>query len=338
MPDRVTHPHPRTAVQRIELPGFFDLQVNGFGGIDFNAPDLTSDLVVDALARMRATGVTRCLPTLVTSSLEEFSASARIIARTSEPAIAGIHMEGPYISPEDGARGAHRRECVRSASRDDFRRRQDAAEGRIVLVTLAPEVEGALPLIGNLAADGVRVAIGHTAAAPQQIQDAISAGATLSTHLGNGCAAVLPRHPNVIWEQLAADALFASIIVDGHHLPPATVKSILRAKGVTRTILVTDAIAAAGCEPGGYTIGGVRTELGADGRVSLAGTPYLAGSSLTLDRAIANTARFTGLPLEEIVPMASTIPAGFIGAAPSGRVVADWDPVASHLHIVRVTA
>jgi N-acetylglucosamine-6-phosphate deacetylase len=340
VPDRApsTPTRSRTAVQRLELPGFFDLQVNGFGGVDFNAPDLTSDLVAEALARMRATGVTRCLPTLVTSSLAEFSAGARVIVRTSDPAIAGIHMEGPYISPEDGARGAHRRECVRAASRDDFRRRQDAADGRIVLVTLAPEVDGALPLIGSLAADGIRVAIGHTAASPQQIQNAISAGATLSTHLGNGCAAVLPRHPNVIWEQLAADALFASVIVDGHHLPPATVKSIVRAKGLTRTILVTDAIAAAGCDPGTYMIGGVRTELAADGRVSLAGTPYLAGSSLTLDRAVANTARFTGLPLEDIAPMASTIPAHFIGAAPSGRVVADWDPATSDLHIVRVAA
>jgi N-acetylglucosamine-6-phosphate deacetylase len=340
VPDRApsTPTRSRTAVQRLELPGFFDLQVNGFGGVDFNAPDLTSDLVAEALARMRATGVTRCLPTLVTSSLAEFSASARVIVRTSDPAIAGIHMEGPYISPEDGARGAHRRECVRAASRDDFRRRQDAADGRIVLVTLAPEVDGALPLIGSLTADGIRVAIGHTAASPQQIQNAISAGATLSTHLGNGCAAVLPRHPNVIWEQLAADALFASVIVDGHHLPPATVKSIVRAKGLTRTILVTDAIAAAGCDPGTYMIGGVRTELAADGRVSLAGTPYLAGSSLTLDRAVANTARFTGRPLEDIAPMASTIPAHFIGAAPSGHVVADWDPATSDLHIVRVAA
>lgn len=344
MPDRITHTHTHTptpthtSVQRVELPGLFDLQVNGFGGVDFNAPDLTSDLVADALARMRSTGVTRCLPTLITSSLDEFSASARVIARTSDPAIAGIHMEGPYLSPEDGARGAHRRECIRGASRDDFRRRQDAAEGRIVLVTLAPEVEGALRLIEHLAADGVRVAIGHTAATPEQIQDAVSAGATLSTHLGNGCAAMLPRHPNVIWEQLAADPLVASIIVDGHHLPPATVKSIVRAKGANRTILVTDAIAAAACDPGTYTIGGVETHLGADGRVSLTGTPYLAGSSLTLDRAIANTARFTGLALEEIVPMASTIPAQAIGAKPAGRVIADWDPVTSDLHIVRVAA
>src|SRR6185295_19813720 len=157
---------------RIDLPGLFDLQVNGFGGIDFNAPHLTTDRVIEAVERMRATGVTRCLPTLITSSLDEFARNARVIAagaRAGDPAIAGIHMEGPYISPDDGARGAHPREHVRPASIDDFNRRQDAADGRIALVTLAPEVPGAVTLIEHLVASGVRVAIGHTAAAPSQI-------------------------------------------------------------------------------------------------------------------------------------------------------------------------
>src|SRR2546426_10398203 len=114
---------------RIELPGLFDLQVNGFGGIDFNAPDLAADRVDEALERMRSTGVTRCLPTLITSSFEQFARSARIVARISDAAVRGIHMEGPYLSPEDGARGAHPREHVVAASEDDFNRRQDAAEG-----------------------------------------------------------------------------------------------------------------------------------------------------------------------------------------------------------------
>ena len=310
----------------IELPGLFDLQVNGFAGVDFNAPDLTSDRAAESLDRMRATGVTRCLPTLITSPFEQFAASARLLAGMPHPSIAGIHMEGPYISPEDGARGAHPRAHVTPASRDDFNRRQDAAGGRIVLVTLAPEVPGAIALIEHLVATGVRVAIGHTAATPPQLAAAIAAGATLATHLGNGCPQMLPRHPNVIWELLAADAVFASVIVDGHHLPPATAKAIVRAKGAAKTILVTDAIAAAGCAPGRYTIGGVDCDLGADGRVSLPGTPYLAGSSLTLDRAIANTVRFTGLPLDEVIPMASTIPASCVGAATAGTVTADWDP------------
>jgi N-acetylglucosamine-6-phosphate deacetylase len=321
---------------RVELPGFFDLQVNGFAGVDFNAPDLTADRVALALDAMRATGVTRCLPTLITSPFDAFEASARVLARADDPAVAGLHMEGPYISPEDGPRGAHARAHVIAASLDDFRRRQDAADGRIRLVTLAPEVDGALPLIEHLVASGVRVAIGHTAASPRQIADAIQKGATLATHLGNGCAAMLPRHPNPIWELLAADDVLASLIVDGHHLPAATVKAMIRAKGPRWTILVSDAIAAAGCPPGEYTIGGQPCTLAEDGRVSLPGTSYLAGSSLTLDRAIANTIRFTGLPLEDVAPMASTIPAAFLGMTPAGTVDAEWDAGACDLRVRHV--
>jgi len=319
---------------RIEFPGLFDLQVNGFAGVDFNAPDLRTEHVNVALDRMRAVGVTRVLPTLVTSSFDGFEASAAVLAAMSDPAIAGIHMEGPYISPEDGARGAHPRPFTRTASTDDFDRRQDAARGRIVLVTLAPEVPGALALVEYLVARGVRVAIGHTAASPAQIADAVAAGATLSTHLGNGCASVLPRHPNVIWEQLAADELAATFIVDGHHLPAATVKALVRAKSIARSILVTDATAAAGCAPGRYRIGAIECDLGTDGRVSLAGTPYLAGSSLTLDRAIANTVRFTGLPIEAVTPMASTIPAQSLGLSTAGTVTAEWDAERCDLRIL----
>jgi len=324
---------------RLMLPGLFDLQVNGFGGIDFNATDLTADRVVEALELMRRTGVTRCLPTLITSSFDRFAPSARVLARLAHPAMAGIHMEGPYVSPEDGARGAHSRAHVQPASIDDFARRQDVAGGRIVLVTLAPEVPGAMTLIEHLVAAGVRAAIGHTAATPEQIGDAVRAGATLATHLGNGCPQLLPRHPNVIWELLGADALFASLIVDGFHLPPATVKSMIRAKGLDRTMLVTDAMAAAGCHDRSapadrrYTIGDVECELGADGRVSLPGTPYLAGSSLTLNHAIANTVRFTGLAIDAVIPMASTIPAAYMGMTTAGTVTADWDPDAGELSI-----
>jgi len=322
----------------VTLPGLFDLQVNGFGGIDFNGADLTGDRVVEALHLMRATGVTRCLPTLITSSFDRFAANARILARVGDAALAGIHMEGPYVSPADGARGAHPAGHVAPASIDDFKRRQDAAGGRIVLVTLAPEVPGALPLVEFLVAANVRVAIGHTAATPPQLADAIAAGATLATHLGNGCPETLPRHPNVIWELLAADGVLASVIADGHHLPASTVKTMVRAKGPFRTILVTDAIAAAGCAPGPYTIGGVACELGPDGRVSLPGTPYLAGSSLTLDRAVANTCRYTGMPIAGVIPMASTIPAAYLGLTTAGTVTASWDEEACELIVRRVAA
>ena len=319
-------------------PGFFDLQVNGFGGVDFNGPAVRGRDVETALERIATTGVTRCLPTLITSPLDVFAARAKVFVDLNHPAVAGLHMEGPYLSPADGPRGAHPREHIRPAGLDDFRRRQDAAGGRIRLVTLAPEVPGAIPLIEYLVSTGVRVAIGHTEASGEVIGDAVAAGATLATHLGNGCAAVLPRHPNVIWELLAADRLHASLIVDGHHLPASTVKSFVRAKTPARMILVTDAMAAAGAPPGRYTIGEVTGELDASGRVSLPGTPYLAGSSLTMDRAIATTAAFTGLPLDEVLPMASTIPAAFLGDETRGSVTADWDERTSTLRIVSVDA
>lgn len=321
---------------RIQFPGFVDIQVNGFAGVDFNSPEATVDTVRQAIAALRATGVTRVLPTLITGPFDRFAACARTINAAGDPAIIGIHMEGPYISPNDGPRGAHPRAHAMSASRDDFNRRQDAAAGRIALVTLAPEIPGAIDLIEYLVERNVRVAIGHSEAPPETVRTAIRAGATLSTHLGNGCAAVLPRHPNLIWEQLAADELLASLIVDGHHLPASTVKAAVRAKSPQRTILTTDAMAAAGCPPGSYRIGDVDVEVGPDRRVSLRGTPYLAGSALTMPEAVANTVRFTGLPIEDVLPMASTIPAHYTGITLGDTVSAEWDPGRFTLDVLEV--
>jgi N-acetylglucosamine-6-phosphate deacetylase len=326
------------APRTLELPGLFDLQVNGFAGVDFGDPSLTADRLLHAVAAIERTGVTRFLPTLITSSLETFAACARTISRTSHAAIAGLHMEGPYISPEDGPRGAHPRAFVRDADVDDFRRRMDAAGGRVRLVTLAPEAPGVLKVIEHAVANGIRVALGHTSATPAQIADAVNAGATLSTHLGNGCAQVLPRHPNVIWEQLAEDRLMASFIVDGHHLPAATVRSMIRAKTPARSILVTDAMAAAGMPPGRYTLGGQEVELSSAGRVAIPGAPTLAGSALSLDVAIGLTVRFTGLAIEDVAPMASSRPAAYLGLATAGRIVAEWDADACVLRVVRVVS
>ena len=321
---------------RIELPGLCDLQVNGFGGVDFNSPSTARSDVLRVVDWLRATGVTRFLPTLITSSLETFAVCAQTVAASNRVAIAGIHMEGPYISPEDGPRGAHPREHVCDASVEDFKRRQEAAHGMIRLVTLAPEAAGALGLIEYLVGEGVRVAIGHSAATPEQIRDAIKAGATLSTHLGNGCANPLPRHPNLIWEQLAADELSASFIADGHHLSPATFKSMVRAKTPQRTILVTDAIAAAGCPPGEYELSGQKVILGADGRVSPPGKPWLAGASLAMNQAVANAVKFTGLALETVWAMASEQPAAYLGLQPAGTVVAEWDAAACRIADLKV--
>lgn len=323
-------------VRRLTSPGFLDLQVNGFAGVDFNDPATTVDDLHRALGVLRSHGVTRFLPTLITSSAERFDQCARLVLGVKTDAIAGIHMEGPYISPEDGPRGAHPREFTASASIDDFKRRQDAAGGHIRLVTLAPEVPGALPLIEYLRANGIRVGIGHTAASAETIRDAIKAGATLSTHLGNGAAQMIPRHPNFIWEQLAADGMMASLIVDGHHLPPATVKAMIRAKTVSRTILVTDAMAAAGQPPGEYQLGSVKVRLDEAGRVAIPGSPGLAGSALAMDRAVANTVRFAGVSLEDALAMASTNPAAYLGVKTAGTLHLEWDPDAFALRIIRV--
>ncbi|MEO7598230.1 MAG: amidohydrolase family protein [Opitutus sp.] len=321
----------------VSLPGLVDLQVNGFAGVDFNSPACAGEPVARALAAMRATGVTRCLPTIITSSTEYFAACARAILQHPEPGIAGLHMEGPYLSPLDGPRGAHPREHVRPASLDDFRRRQEAAGGRILLVTIAPEVPGALALIEHLVEQRICVALGHTAATAAQIADAVRAGASLSTHLGNGCAGQMHRHENVLWPQLSADELTASLIVDGHHLPREVVRSIVKAKGTASVVLVTDAVTAAGAPAGRYRLGELEVDRDADGRVTQVGAGNLAGSALTLDDAIGRTARYCGLSLEQVVPMASSQPAALIGIRPAGRVEADWDPVAHRLVVLSVS-
>ena len=322
---------------RLELPGFVDIQVNGFTGVDFNNPESSPEEIPRAIDAIHATGVTRLLPTLVTGPLERFARCARTLLDLNLPGVAGLHMEGPYISPLDGPRGAHPRAHVAPASLDDFARRQEAADGRIVLVTLAPEVPGALDLIEHLAGGGIRVAIGHSDATPAVVRDAVAAGATLSTHLGNGCAAMLPRHQNVIWEQLATDGMWASVIADGHHLPPSMVKVFARAKPAHRTILVTDAIAAAGCPPGPYRLGEIDIDLAPDGRVSLRGTPFLAGSALSMPEAIGNTVRFTGQELNRVVAMASSIPADYLGIATSSTVTAEWREEESTLRVLEVS-
>jgi N-acetylglucosamine-6-phosphate deacetylase len=206
-----------------------------------------------------------------------------------------------------------------------------------VLVTLAPEAEGALRLIEYLVQSNIRVAIGHTAASAAQIRDAIKAGATLSTHLGNGCSNLLPRHPNMIWEQLAADELLASLIVDGHHLPASTVKAMIRAKSPSRSILITDATAAAMSSPGSYTIGEAKIELSPSGRVAMPGASNLAGSSLTMDRAVVNTMKFAGVSIGEALAMASTQPARYLGVDTSRRIAVEWDSDLLQLAVGAVT-
>jgi N-acetylglucosamine-6-phosphate deacetylase len=285
-------------------PGLIDIQVNGFAGVDYNTPHTPLEDIARSIREMRATGVTRFCPTVITGSNENIRGSLQNLSRARRelpegPSMCGFHVEGPWISPIDGPRGAHPKEHVRAPSIDEFEQFQEAAEGNIRLLTLAPEAEGSLPVIEQLVERGIVVAIGHTNANRQQIRDAIRAGATMSTHLGNGSHAEVPRHDNYIIHQMAADELRASFIVDGIHLTPEFVKVGIRAKGLERSILTTDAVPPAGCPPGIYRFGHLEVELTAEMRVELTDSRRLAGSALRMDRALSNLMRFAGLPLPD---------------------------------------
>jgi N-acetylglucosamine-6-phosphate deacetylase len=300
-------------------PGWIDLQVNGFAAVDYNHPQTPHPEIARSLRAQFATGVTRLYPTVITGPPADMVACLRNLARARESvaegeAMDGFHVEGPHISPEDGPRGAHPRQCVRAPDLDEFRRWQEAADNRIRIVTLAPEWPEATRYIECITAQGVVASIGHTQATGQQISDAVSAGATLSTHLGNGAHPLLRRHPNYIWEQLAEDRLMADFIVDNIHLGAAFLKVALRAKGVERCVLVTDASTPAGAAPGRYFLGDQAVDLTPDSRVVLAGTDRLAGSALSMDRGIENLMRLAGLSLADAVRMATT------NAARAGRV------------------
>lgn len=301
-------------------PGLIDLQVNGFGGIDLNDGKLNPERVIELTRTMLSLGATTYLPTLITASREALLdglaaiAEARRIDGLTRQVIPGVHMEGPSVSPADGPRGAHPAAHVRPPSLEEFAAWQKASGGLVRLVTLAPEHKGAVDYIRAVVAEGVHVALGHTAASPEQIAAAAEAGATLSTHLGNGVAATLPRHPNLIWAQLADDRLSASFIADGHHLPAETFKAMLRAKGLERALLVSDSVALAGMPPGIYSqaIGG-EVEVRADGRIGVAGTPYLAGAGLPLIANVPIATCMAGLSLAEGLQLATANPGRFAG-------------------------
>ena len=218
-------------------PGLFDLQVNGFGGTWFSDENLTVDQTLTALRAHYEFGITRLCPTLITNSFAALEHGFATIRKACEQEawadrmVAGCHLEGPYLSSEDGPRGAHPVQHIRGCDVDEFEKLQLASGGRIRLLTLAPEAEGAVDFIQHVVDENVTVAIGHTAANSEQIDAAVNAGARLSTHLGNGAHGVIRRHPNYIWDQLGEPRLMASVISDGHHLPASVLRSILFAKG-----------------------------------------------------------------------------------------------------------
>jgi N-acetylglucosamine-6-phosphate deacetylase len=249
--------------------------------------------------------------------------------------IPGVHVEGPHLSPESGPRGAHPREHIRPPSIVEFDRWQRASGDLVKLVTLSPHFAEAPKYIAALRDRGILVSIGHTHASPDQIRAAVDAGATLSTHLGNGLDEMLPRHPNLLWTQLAEDRLTSMFIADGHHLPSDTLKVMLRAKGLDKAVLVSDLVALGGMPPGFYeaSVGGL-VELTPDGRLRLPGTPFLAGSAVPLKDSVSFLAT-TYLSLSDSLRLATQNPARFLGrtgklqvGAPGDLIQFKWEPAA----------
>ncbi len=254
-------------------------------------------------------------PTLITAPADHLLHGVRTIAAACDSfadvdsRVLGIHLEGPFLSERDGYRGAHPAACIRDPDWSLFRQLQEAADGRIVMMTLAPERKGAIEFIGQATDAGVLIALGHTAADGGTIQAATEAGARLSTHLGNGIAAELPRHPNPIWQQAASPVLMASLIADGHHLDPATLRVLARAKGLANIILVSDASPLAGLPVGHYGDWAVDPS----GKIIVAGTTYLAGSNQGLEVGLQNLLTATGCTLEQALNTVTSTPARLLG-------------------------
>ncbi|MDZ4782681.1 MAG: amidohydrolase family protein [Planctomycetia bacterium] len=309
-------------------PGWYDLQVNGYGGQEFSAATLTVDRVATIVSAVHAMGVTTFCPTVTTNADEDLRHALSVIAGAIDAraevraSVAGIHLEGPYLSALDGPRGAHARQFCRAPDWDEFRRFQEAARGQIRLVTLSPEYDSAPAFIRQAVASGVLVAIGHTAATGEQIRAAVDAGARLSTHLGNGAHLTLPRHPNYLWDQLAEDRLTASLIVDGHHLPPEVVQTFVRAKGAERIVLISDLSGMAGLPPGRYRTELCELDILPSGKLVIAGQDQLlAAASAPIGVGISNVMRFASVGLKTAIEMASTQPAKLLGRDDSGLLV-----------------
>lgn len=298
--------------------GLFDLQVNGFAGVDFQRP-VSVEALHGACLAMRACGMQRVLATLVTDSIQSLETKFRALEACRREdslireCVVGFHLEGPFLSAEPGYRGAHDAQWMRDPDWEVFAPLQEAAGGLIRLVTLAPERAGSAQFIRRAVQSGVRISLGHTNAGDDEISAAIDAGTTLCTHLGNGCPTTLHRHDNIIQRLLARDELTACFIPDGIHLPPMVLRNLIRAKDPRKVILTTDAMAAAGAAPGRYTIGALELEVEADAVVRLPGSGQFAGSALRLDRGVANAALWLNISLEAAAVFASSIPSVALG-------------------------
>jgi len=302
----------------VKIPGLVDVQVNGCKGVDFSVGDLTKNDFIRACRDMFEAGTTAFLPTVITSPEDVYKHNLPIIAEAMDlpefrGRLLGIHIEGPFISAEVGTRGAHNAEWVRPPDIGLLDRLIDWADGKVKLLTIAAELAGAEELARHAVGKGIAVALGHQAAEEEDLERLVRAGAVAITHLGNGVPAMLGRHNNTIWAGLAEDGLYATIITDGNHLPPSILKTIIRAKGPARCIVISDATSLAGYEPGTYETLGHKVVLEENGRLHDPETGYMCGSSATMLRCMNHLASLEILSPDELIAMGFHNPLNLIG-------------------------
>ena len=302
------------------MSDYFDLQVNGYGGVDFNQDDLTAEALHATCERLAADGVGQILATIITEQLDQMCRRIGNLARLREQdplarqRIAGIHVEGPFLSPADGYRGAHPADAIRPANRDAAQRLVEAGAGLVRLVTLAPEQDPGFGVTRWLAERGLVISAGHTNASLNELRGAIDAGLTMFTHLGNGCPIQLPRHDNIVQRALSlADRLWLGFIADGVHVPFFALRNYLRAAGLPRCLVVTDAMTAAGLGPGRYRIGRWEVAVGPDLAAWAPDRSHLIGSAMTMPQSFENLVSQVSLSQDEAVQLTTSNPRRALG-------------------------
>ena len=309
-------------------PGLIDNQVNGFAGVSFcfGGGDLNKEGILKATRELWKKGVTTYLPTLTTNSKEVLLRNFALLASSKNEealhgSIAGYHLEGPYISPEDGYRGAHPLKYVHKPDWKEFMEIYEASGRNILTITVAPELEGAMEFIRKCTEMGITVAIGHHNATKFIVDEAVANGAKISTHLGNGCANMINRHNNPLWPQLANKQLMASIICDGFHLRDEEIAVFYKVKGPEKTIITSDVTGFAGLPPGNYkNEEGETIELTKEGMLRYPAQNVLYGSASPISRGVTHIMKVTGCSLGEAVQMASTNPAKLYGLNDRGSL------------------
>lgn len=289
-----------------KIPGFVDLQVNGFMNVDFTSINLTDELFQFAVDELVKSGTAAFCPTVVTASKDVYAHTLPLIAETmnrpeNSGRILGIHLEGPFLSPQPGARGVHDERYIHAASIEYFKYLYDLANGKISILTVAPEEPGALELIAYASGHGITVSIGHHLSDDSTIDKAVYAGAKACTHIGNGLPNLIPRHNNPLWKELTDDRLWGLFITDGHHLPIPLIHTALRTKTVDRFIVTSDAAALAGMPVGIYDSFGKQVIVEESGRISCPETQSLAGSHSTMMECINFLASLNVLSKEELL-------------------------------------